>query len=342
MLATLPTRDFRGFGCTLRDARGLSGYAPRSRRSTLRGYSKLGGLGQLTQQQQSELLTAITTNAPMPADLQSALAVFNQAGGPGNIAGGNSLFLNLPWSNTSILSGQPLTAAASGAIQNLGPDTTMANSGECYSATGGQAPNTSQIVKTATGLGVQVASIAASVAAVPIVGTIAAIGAGLVGLFAALFKSKQQLAQAEQSVFCPAAAAAIDGWYAIQNAVNNGTITMLQGLAGMKQLLADYSASPASTGTARMSATECTSYCILAISIYAGTLAQALAWVNEPPAGAAATTTATGTTAAAAATPATATAITSVATAAETSVAGLPLWAWAAIAFGGLMLLKEV
>jgi hypothetical protein len=250
------------------------GSVPRRRRTGLAGFG-LGQIlssGSLSAQQEADLLAAITTNVTPAADVQPAFTLYGQVGG----------YWNLPWTSTKIFAdGQPLSNAAQAAIANLGPDQTMANAGECYSATGGAPATGSAIVNTATGLGVKLGGAIAAAAGIPVVGTIIALGAGLVGLFEALFKTRQQLAQAEQTVFCPAAAAAIDGWYAIQSAVNDGTISVQTGVTGMAQLLADYRASPASGGTARMSSTECTSFCILAVSIYAATLAQALAWSNE-------------------------------------------------------------
>lgn len=148
----------------------------------------------------------------------------------------------------------------------------MSTAQGCYTppvlkAANGQ-PGTAQIVGQAAGIGGGLAA-----AILPIAGVagpaapFVALGAGLIGLFTALFQMHLKDMIAEQEAICPAMPAALQAFQAIVTAVQNGTVDAATGSAGLDSLVTEFS--QAVQPQLHMSKNTCSAGCIYIIQLIA-------------------------------------------------------------------------
>jgi hypothetical protein len=116
------------------------------------------------------------------------------------------------------------------------------------------------IAKVGTNLVATIGGVAIATA----VGTVAApftLGLSLVGsLFVGLFTHHSQMVKKEQQLFCATLPAARDTLTAIENAVNDGTLTPAQGVSALEQLQTSFEQNLSSM--LQMSANTCNAECI--------------------------------------------------------------------------------
>ena len=110
------------------------------------------------------------------------------------------------------------------------------------------------LLSVAGGIGLKLA--AATGPAAPFV----AVGAGLLQLFGALFGAHAGKVAKEQQVECAAVPAANDALQAIDQAVQNGTITPASAISGLQNLLAQFTQQVSSI--VQMSSSQCNAGCV--------------------------------------------------------------------------------
>lgn len=132
----------------------------------------------------------------------------------------------------------------------------------------GGAPSSAQLVSQVSGAGAGAASIALTMAGVagPI-GGLVALGAGLVGLFTALFQQHVKNMASEEEAICPAMPAAVQAFQAITAGVQNGTIDTATGSAGLDSLVTEFS--QAVQPQLHMGGSTCSAGCIYILQLIA-------------------------------------------------------------------------
>jgi len=223
-----------------------------------------------------------------------------------------------------------VAAAAAGNFQSFNP-----------SGCKGISPTGAKIVNTASGLALSGLGIGLSVGTTLTAVATAGITAGaslLVGLFVSIYSAHAAKVKQEQQVVCASVPAAADSLTAIEQAVQAGTITPAQGIQALQALEQAFAQNVQSI--LKNDSSHCNAACVWIKQLEAIVLYKSSQYQDMETAAAAKSLGTAGATSSgvSSSTPgAAATALSSV----ESSVSQMPVWAWAALAFGAVLLVAD-